>query len=295
MPRNLLIALPFLIIIVGALFFYGFMLHKKSQEVTSVQNISNNLNTNQTPKMEQKINDGMEVPIETEGTIDSSIDLNLPETTPPPAQNQQNPNYDSGLNTPSENSNTNQNSSASESASTGQVSLPTADEVKKYTEKYKGALLKTSLGDIQVKFYAADSPKTVANFMKLADLKFYDGVTFHRVIKDFMLQTGDPNSKDSDWSNDGRGGPGYSFPDEFNSHKLVEGSLAMANSGPGTNGSQFFIVTAKATNWLDGKHTNFGEVTKGMDVVKKIEASEVNQNDHPLKDITIQKIELLAK
>ena len=108
-----------------------------------------------------------------------------------------------------------------------------------------------------------------------------------------MIQGGDPNSKDDDWSNDGIGGPGYKFEDEFNNHKLVAGSLAMANAGPNTNGSQFFIVTAKETPWLDGKHTNFGYVVDGMDVVKKIEALPTNQNDHPTTDATIESIELV--
>lgn len=161
------------------------------------------------------------------------------------------------------------------------------------TKQYSGAVLKTNLGDIKVKFYNADSPTTVNNFLKLASGKFYDGTKFHRVIKGFMIQGGDPNSKDDDWTNDGMGGPGYAFEDEFNAHKLVKGSLAMANSGPNTNGSQFFIVTAVATPWLDGKHTNFGEVVEGMDVVDKIENVEKNANDHPLEDITIQGIELV--
>lgn len=164
-----------------------------------------------------------------------------------------------------------------------------------YAEKYDGAVLKTNYGDIKVKFYNQDSPATVDNFLKLSAEKFYDGTKFHRVIKDFMIQGGDPNSKDDDWSNDGTGGPGYTFKDEFNKHSLVKGSLAMANSGPNTNGSQFFIVTADATPWLDGKHTNFGEVTEGMDVVNKIGLVKVNENDHPMEDVTILGVELLEK
>ncbi|MDD4412324.1 MAG: peptidylprolyl isomerase [Patescibacteria group bacterium] len=158
---------------------------------------------------------------------------------------------------------------------------------------YSFALIKTNFGDIKVKLYKDDSPKTVVNFYRLSLVKFYDGIKFHRVIKDFMIQGGDPNSREADWSRHGTGGPGYSFEDEINTHPLVAGSLAMANSGPDTNGSQFFIVTAEATPWLDGKHTNFGEVVEGMDVVKKIEAVEVNQNDHPLKDVVINSIDLL--
>ncbi|MDD3285817.1 MAG: peptidylprolyl isomerase [Patescibacteria group bacterium] len=161
--------------------------------------------------------------------------------------------------------------------------------------KYSGAVIKTNQGDITVKFYKEDSPVTVNNFLYLAQAGFYNGSKFHRVIKDFMIQGGDPNSKDDDWSNDGFGGPGYYFKDEINTHKLVAGSLAMANSGAGTgtNGSQFFIVTADATPWLDGAHTNFGEVVSGMDVVRKIEAAAVNDNDHPTADMVILSIELL--
>lgn len=162
-------------------------------------------------------------------------------------------------------------------------------------KKYKSALIKTNLGNIKVKFYGTESPVTVNNFLKLASEKFYDGTKFHRVIPGFMIQGGDPNSKDDDWSNDGMGGPGYAFADESNKHKLVRGSLAMANSGPDTNGSQFFIVTATATPWLDGKHTNFGEVTEGMDVVAKIENAKTNANDHPLEDVTVLGIALLEK
>ncbi len=162
-----------------------------------------------------------------------------------------------------------------------------------YAKQYSQAVITTNLGKIKVKFHNADSPATVNNFLKLASEKFYDGTKFHRVIKGFMIQGGDPNSKDDDWANDGAGGPGYKFADEFNAHKLAKGSLAMANSGPGTNGSQFFIVTAASTPWLDGKHTNFGEVIEGMDVVDKIENAEKNTNDHPLEDITIQSIELV--
>jgi cyclophilin family peptidyl-prolyl cis-trans isomerase len=160
-------------------------------------------------------------------------------------------------------------------------------------KEYSGAILKTNLGDIEVKFYGEDSPKTVNNFLTLAKSGFYNGTRFHRVIKDFMIQGGDPNSKDDDWSNDGTGGPGYQFADEFNAHKLVRGSLAMANAGANTNGSQFFIVTAPATPWLDGKHTNFGEVVRGLEVIDKIAAMEVNENDHPLKDAEIESIELV--
>jgi cyclophilin family peptidyl-prolyl cis-trans isomerase len=162
-----------------------------------------------------------------------------------------------------------------------------------YVGKYNAAEIETSLGKIKVKFYNADAPATVDNFLKLADQKFYDGTKFHRVIKDFMIQGGDPNSKSGDPATWGMGGPGYSFKDEINSHKLIRGSLAMANSGPNTNGSQFFIVTAGATPWLDGIHTNFGEVTEGMDVVDKIQNAKTGAGDRPVEDVVIKSINLL--
>src|SRR3989344_8474047 len=142
-------------------------------------------------------------------------------------------------------------------------------------------ILKTNLGDIKVELFEKDAPKTVANFVKLSKEGFYNGTRFHRVIKNFMIQGGDPNSKDDDWSNDGIGGPGYKFEDEFNGNKLVRGVLAMANSGPNTQGSQFFIVTSPATPWLDGKHTAFGKVVKGMEVVSEIEKSATDESDRP--------------
>lgn len=153
----------------------------------------------------------------------------------------------------------------------------------------QAAVLHTNWGDITISFYP-EPVKTVNNFITLAQDGFYDGVKFHRVIKGFMIQTGDPNSKDNNWSDDGMGGPGYVFADEINEHPLVRGSVAMANAGPNTNGSQFFIVTAKSTSWLDGKHTNFGYVTEGMAVVDKIEAVATNKSDHPVEDIVIKSI-----
>lgn len=156
------------------------------------------------------------------------------------------------------------------------------------------AVMKTNFGDITLELFADDAPVTVQNFVKLAESGFYNGVKFHRVIKGFMLQAGDPNSKDDDWSDDGRGGPGYTFADEFNQHRLVKGALAMANSGPNTNGSQFFIVTAEATPWLDGKHTVFGKVIGGMEVVVEIENVAVDKarGDHPIEDVVITSIEI---
>ena len=167
------------------------------------------------------------------------------------------------------------------------------DKQEDLTKTYSQAIIKTSLGNITVKFYANESPITVNNFLNLAKAGFYNGTKFHRVIKDFMIQGGDPLSKESDTSYWGTGGPGYKFNDEFNSHKLVAGSLAMANSGPDTNGSQFFIVTAAETPWLDGHHTNFGQVTSGMEIVKSIENTETGVNDRPAKDIVIDSIELV--
>lgn len=161
-------------------------------------------------------------------------------------------------------------------------------------KEYSGATLVTNYGKIEVEFYP-ESPITVSNFLTLAQKGFYDGTLFHRVIPNFMIQGGDPNSKNADRSTHGMGGPGYQFDDEFNNHKLVRGSLAMANAGPNTNGSQFFIVTAESTPWLDGKHINFGHVTAGMDVVDKIEKAKTDANDHPVDDIKIEKIELKKK
>ena len=164
-------------------------------------------------------------------------------------------------------------------------------QLENLAAEYDSAIIKTNFGDITVKFYAQESPITVNNFLNLAKAGFYNGTKFHRVIKDFMIQGGDPLSKDDDPSNDGTGGPGYQFQDEINQHKLVKGSLAMANSGPNTNGSQFFIVTAAATPWLDGKHTNFGYVIKGMEAVEKIQLVEVNANDHPAQDVIVNSVE----
>ena len=147
------------------------------------------------------------------------------------------------------------------------------------------ATLHTSEGDIELELYPEDAPKTVENFVKLAGEGFYDGVIFHRVIPDFMIQGGDPTGT-------GSGGPGYSFEDEFNDHKVVRGALAMANAGPNTNGSQFFIVTAQAASWLDGKHTVFGNVTSGMDVVDKIQSVERDSRDKPLEDVRIERVTL---
>ena len=147
------------------------------------------------------------------------------------------------------------------------------------------ATLHTNAGPITVRFFDEDAPKTVENFRKLADDGFYDGLIFHRVIKDFMIQGGCPEGT-------GTGGPGYQFEDEINDHKIVRGALAMANAGPNTNGSQFFIVTTDAAPWLDGKHTVFGEVTDGMEAVDAIEETETGPGDQPSEPQVIERVEL---
>ncbi len=147
------------------------------------------------------------------------------------------------------------------------------------------ATMQTTAGPIVFELFDEDAPKTVENFRKLAGDGFYDGLSFHRVIKDFMIQGGDPLGT-------GTGGPGYTFEDEINSHKIVRGALAMANAGPNTNGSQFFIVTTAAAPWLDGKHTVFGQVSDGMDVVDQLESAETDAGDRPVEPIGISSIEL---
>jgi peptidyl-prolyl cis-trans isomerase B (cyclophilin B) len=147
------------------------------------------------------------------------------------------------------------------------------------------ATMHTNHGQIEVELFDADAPKTVENFVKLSKDGFYDGLVFHRVIKDFMIQGGCPEGT-------GTGGPGYQFEDEFNENKVVRGALAMANAGPDTNGSQFFIVTTAAAPWLDGKHTVFGRVTEGMDAVDSIEATETGAQDRPVQDVVIERVEV---
>jgi cyclophilin family peptidyl-prolyl cis-trans isomerase len=147
------------------------------------------------------------------------------------------------------------------------------------------ATLHTSRGAIELELFPDDAPKTVENFAELARKGFYDGVVFHRVIPDFMIQGGDP-------AGTGSGGPGYEFEDEINERKIVRGALAMANRGPNTNGSQFFLVTAEACPWLDGAHTVFGRVSSGMDVVDEISQVDRDPNDRPREPVTIERVEL---
>ena len=143
----------------------------------------------------------------------------------------------------------------------------------------------TSEGTIELELFEGDAPKTVENFTKLAGEGYYDGLIFHRVIPDFMIQGGCPEGT-------GTGGPGYKFEDEFNDHKIERGALAMANAGPNTNGSQFFIVTTEAASWLDGKHTVFGKVTKGQDVADKISMVERDARDMPKTPVVLERVEL---
>jgi cyclophilin family peptidyl-prolyl cis-trans isomerase len=145
------------------------------------------------------------------------------------------------------------------------------------------ATMQTNHGAIELELYPDDAPKTVENFTKLARDGFYDGVVFHRVIPDFMIQGGDPTGT-------GSGGPGYTFEDEFNDHKVERGALAMANSGPNTNGSQFFIVTTESAPWLDGKHTVFGRVTDGMDIADAISEVPRDSRDKPHEDVVIENV-----
>jgi cyclophilin family peptidyl-prolyl cis-trans isomerase len=147
------------------------------------------------------------------------------------------------------------------------------------------ATMSTNHGDITIELFDEDAPKTVQNFKDLAAKGYYDGLSFHRIIKDFMIQGGCPQGT-------GTGGPGYEFEDEINQHKVTRGALAMANAGPNTNGSQFFIVTTAAAPWLDGKHTVFGRVTDGMDVVDKLEGLPTDARDRPREDAKIDKLSI---
>jgi peptidyl-prolyl cis-trans isomerase B (cyclophilin B) len=148
--------------------------------------------------------------------------------------------------------------------------------------------LTTNHGAITVELFPDDAPVTVDNFTRLAREGFYNGLTFHRVIEDFMIQGGCPQG-------DGTGGPGYEFEDELNEHRVVRGAVAMANAGPNTNGSQFFIVTADACPWLDGKHTVFGRVTSGMDVADQISKVPRDASDRPMQPVILERVELIEQ
>lgn len=187
----------------------------------------------------------------------------------------------------SQNPDTNGQTTTSASSSTAQGTTNTTNN----DTKNMNVTLKTNKGDITIELFASKVPNTVANFKKLAESGFYDGVKFHRVIKGFMIQGGDPLTKDDTkadmW---GTGGPGYKFADEINADNRNDvGTIAMANAGPNTNGSQFFI-NVNPNNFLDGKHTVFGKVIKGMDVVEAIEAVPTNGSDRPLSPVIIEKV-----
>jgi cyclophilin family peptidyl-prolyl cis-trans isomerase len=167
-------------------------------------------------------------------------------------------------------------------------------EEKVVEQEIINVTMNTNLGEIKLEMYPSEAPKTVESFVKLSKDGFYNGTKFHRIINDFMIQGGDPLSKEEEnrqyW---GTGGPGYSFEDEPNNVDLVKGVIAMANSGPNTNGSQFFIITAEETPWLQGKHTGFGKVISGMDIIEKIENTEVGPTDQPLEDIVLESVKII--
>jgi len=163
------------------------------------------------------------------------------------------------------------------------IAYPINNIIKSQKPMY--GIIKTSEGNIKVELFNKEAPKTVENFQKLVSNGFYNHLLWHRVIKEFMIQTGDP-------SGDGTGGPGYQFADEINDHKIIKGTLAMANSGENTNGSQFFIVTEKEQTHLDGKHTVFGQVVEGMDVVAKIAEKPVDENDKPIVPVYLEGVEI---
>ena len=184
--------------------------------------------------------------------------------------------------------------------STNSNIMPSPDKQADLTKTYSRAILHTNFGDITLEFYATDAPITVNNFLNLAKAGFYNGTKFHRVIKGFMIQGGDPLTKGTDAAAYGTGGPGYQFKDEYNNHVLVAGTLAMANAGPDTNGSQFFIVTSPTQLNLQGHYTIFGTVASGMDTVTKIENVPVGPNpgnpsevSAPTQDVIVNSVELL--
>ncbi len=152
------------------------------------------------------------------------------------------------------------------------------------------ALLQTNFGNIEIEFSTGTAPLAVNNFIKLAEKSFYNGTLFHRVTKEF-IQGGDPLTKEGNKSVYGMGGPGYKFKDEVNPNdKIVRGSVAMANFGPDTNGSQFFIVTINEAPWLNGKHTIFAKVRRGIDVVDKISLLDTSKNNLPIIPVVLEKV-----
>lgn len=215
--------------------------------------------------------------LDVELSEDSSLDLNQAQQSEPEpsqinqAQQQLEP----------ETSNMNQTQTTSDSTQTLDKTDMNRPEMMINPDQEYRATMQTNLGTIKLQLFAQQTPQTVNNFVYLAQNNFYDGLTFHRIIEDFMIQGGCPLGE-------GTGDPGYQFEDEDNPEPLVKGSLAMANSGPNTNGSQFFIVTADAAPWLDGKHTHFGQVMEGMDIVKVIDQMPTNNNDQPQQDVIIK-------
>ena len=199
--------------------------------------------------------------------------------------------------------NSNQLKKQMENVTTEKITSPTEAEKKEFLEKYNSAIIKTDMGNIAIKFYKEDAPETVANFIKLAKNGFYDGVKFHRVIKGFMIQTGDPLSKEDSQKNSwGTGGPGYTIPAEIKMENK-KGTIATArlsdqvNPKKDSSGSQFFINTID-NDFLDGEYTVFGEVTSGMEIVLKIENVKTvspGQLDQPIENISIKSIELSEK
>ena len=152
------------------------------------------------------------------------------------------------------------------------------------------AVLKTSMGTIVFRFHEKDAPKHVANFKKLAGEKFYDGTTFHRVIPGFMIQGGDPNSKDDDRSNDGLGGAGHNVPAEFNAQKHLRGTVSMARANDPNSASSQFFICVKPTPFLDGQYSVFGQVIEGQDVVDKIVSVPRDAKDNPLEKVVMEKV-----
>lgn len=156
------------------------------------------------------------------------------------------------------------------------------------------AIMQTNFGEIKLELFSSDAPQTVENFVNLAQEGFYDDTKFHRVIKDFMIQGGDPFTKDDSLKDRwGSGGPGYTFTDEIhlNNHNIM-GTISMANAGPNTNGSQFFINTHD-NNFLDTRHTVFGRVIKGLDVVREIENVAIEGPDRPIDDVIVESIKII--